>query len=313
MSQVTGEGTRLLYLLVDVPMSGAHMAWAVVSQGHGLTRFETTESSARRFERFMEEEARRAGLTLAEIPAIYARQLLAEAVAASRAAGHGLPQHYHTFRDLLPPPPEDEPPPESPVYGEPDADAVRYRPEPLETTLSLLDRDEFAGWQPTLDQVLPLAKEWNEAEGGTLALPPAIIAQRREATMDKLVSLVLGPGGAAGFRRRLEDNAYVLLRGGHAREGRRALTAALALDPPDLSTARAHPLVRSLAARALDEARATLAEQEGSGGVAQLAGLAEAAGLVGMPSGSSQLDDEAGRTSVESGLTTTPSGLILPR
>src|SRR5205085_7171325 len=34
MSAVNGEGTRLLYLLVDVPMSGAYMAMTVVSQSH---------------------------------------------------------------------------------------------------------------------------------------------------------------------------------------------------------------------------------------------------------------------------------------
>ena len=299
MSAVDGEGTRLLYLLFDVPMSGAYLALAIVSQAQGLTRFETTESSTRRFERFVEEDARRFNFTPVEIPPLYARHLLAEAVAASRAAGHGLPQRYHSFRDLLPAPGEDEPV-ESPVYGEPDAAAVRYRPDALEESVQLLALPEFANWLPPAEQVVPLAREWEDAEGGTLALPPSAVAQKREATMAKLVTLVLGPGGPAGFRRRLEDNAYVLLRTGRAREGRRALAAALALDPPDLPTARVHPFVRSLAATALDEARAALAGERES--ATARAGLTSVADLI-----------DAGDDEDEPGLTRTPSGIILPR
>jgi hypothetical protein len=301
MSAVNREGTRLLYLLVDVPMSGAHLAIAIVSQAHGLTRFDTAESSTRRFERVLQEDARRYSFTPVEIPPVYARHLLAEAVASARAAGRGLPQRYHSFRDLLPPPAEDEPV-ESPVYGEPDAAAVRYRPDALEESLHLLERPEFAGWLPALEEVLPLAREWEEAESGPLALPPSVVAQRREATMERLVTLVVGPGGAVGFRRRLEDNAYVLLRSGQARDGRRALAAALALDPPDPLTARAHPFVRTLAAQVLDEARATIAEQGEVG-----ASRAALTGLGGL------LDAGTGVAGDERGLTTTPSGIILPR
>ena len=295
MTPVNGEGTRLLYLLVDVPFTGAQLVMAVVSQRHGLTRFDSAESSARRFEKFIAADAQRYEFALAEIPAAYARHLIAEAAAASRAAGHGLPQRYHSLKDLLSPAPDD-PAAESPVFGLADADAVRYRPEPLEASMELLDRPEFADWVPSTDQVLPMAREWNEAEGGTLALPPSAVAQRREATMDQLVELVLGPSGAEGFRRRLEDNAYVLLRSGHGREGRRALTAALALDPPDVATAKAHPLVRSLAARALDAAREALAER----------GESPALGLA-MPGGAAAGNAEEPET------VTSPSGLILPR
>jgi hypothetical protein len=129
--------------------------------------------------------------------------------------------------------------------------------------------------------------------------------------MAKLIALVLGPGGAPGFRRRLEDNAYVLLRTGSARDGRRALVAALALDPPDLATAGAHPLVRALAAHALDTARAQLGQQTEA--TSDLARLAQLAGLAGAPQIADETSPAIALAPEEPRLTTTPSGLILPR
>ena len=303
MTAVNGEGTRLLYLLIDVPFTGAQLVMAVSSQTHGLTRFDSAESSARRFKRFVEADAQRFGFALAEIPPAYARHLLSEAAAVSRAARDGLPQRYHSLRDLLAPTPDDPAAAVSPVFGLPDADAVRYRPEPVEASIELLDRPEFADWVPPAERVLPLARAWEEAEGGTLALPPSAVAQRREATMDQLVELVLGRGGADGFRRRLEDNAYLLLRNGNGREGRRALTAALALDPPDLATAKAHPLVRSLAAQALDAARTALAER----------GESPASGSATPPTLGASVAAGTPARGESADAVTTPSGLILPR
>ena len=321
MSAVNGEGTRLLYLLIDVPVGPAQLGMAVVSQAHGLTRFETSGSSARQFERAVQEDERRYGFALVDIPAAYARLLLAEAVDVTRAAGRGLPQRYHSFRELLAPAETETDgaagaEARSPVYDLPEIDAVRYHPEPPEASIALLDRSEFADWAPEQDQVRPLAAEWEAAEGGTLMLPPAAVAQRREATMDRLIELVLGPGGASGFRRRLEDNAYVLIKRGAAagtsgaadsRDGRRALAAALALEPADLAVARLHPLVRSLAARALDQARAALEEE---------ATRANPYGLITPRAGASpagaapEPGDEAAGPAQPS---VRPSGLILPR
>jgi hypothetical protein len=287
MGPVDAEGSRLLLLLVDLPLGGAHAALAVASQTHGLVRFQAIESTSRQFERLLEEERGRHGVPLVEIPPRYARWLLSEAVAASRAAHKGLPQEYYPFSQILTPPgAEGEGPGEPLVYAELDPSTVRYRPDLVEQSIELLERPEFAGWFPDPEQVLPLTREWRAAEQGPLVLPPSVVAQRQEQVMRRLVELVLGPGGAAGFRRRLEDNALVLLRAGAEREARLALAAALALEPPDLATARAHPLVRHMAQQALEQALERLGT-----------GAAPAAGEGGAPARG----------------TVTRSGLIIPR
>ncbi|MBI3974748.1 MAG: hypothetical protein HY332_26020 [Chloroflexi bacterium] len=253
MSLASGRGGRGLYLLLDHPTSGAYLVRAVISQVEGLERFEAAESSARQFERFLEQERAREGAAWAEIPPAYARYLIAEAVEASRATGRGLPPAHHTFRDALAVG-EDEQrvPPLPPAFDDDEARGLRYRSDLVDETDALLEeRPEIVTWLPPLEPIEPLAAEWRRVARGPLTLPPAVLAQRREAVMDHIVEHVLGPGGAEGFQRRLADNALVLLRSGDLRNGRRALAAALALDPPTLETARRHPLVRALAQRAL--------------------------------------------------------------
>ncbi|MGH2367806.1 MAG: hypothetical protein ACRDI2_06370, partial [Chloroflexota bacterium] len=189
---------------------------------------------------------------------------------------------------------------ESPVYSELDDGtiaSIRYRPDLVEESGELLERPEFAFWRPPPDRVAPLAAEWESAERGPLALPPSIVAQRQSAVFDRVVDVVLGPGGVGGFRRRLEDNALVLHRAGATTEARRALAAAARLDPDDPATARTHPFVRALTQQALDLALESRGDEGGEGAA---------------------LDDVATGGVTDSGASgqgpvTRPSGLILPR
>jgi hypothetical protein len=164
----------------------------------------------------------------------------------------------------------------------------------VEQSPQLLERREFQGWFPRPERIAPLAEEWERADQGRLAVPPTVVAQRRNEVMGKVIELILGPGGLAGFRRRLEDNALVLLRGGERRAARLAVAAAARLDPADPAGAAQHPLVATLARRALDEA---LAEVRERGGQSLLAGMDE-------------LDEGEGD---DLGLERRPSGLIIPR
>jgi hypothetical protein len=265
------------------------MARVIASETEGLLRFETRESTGRQFERFVTTERPDRELALAEIPPAYARWLIGEAASASHARARALPQNYLSYREALAPPDEVPVPPveDEPVYLE-----VRYRPDLVEQSVELLDVPEFAMWLPSREAVAPLAEEWRGLERGLLSLPPTVLAQRREAVLDRVVDLVTGPGGVPAARRRVEDNALVLLRRGETLAARRALAAASRLDPDDAGAARGHPLFRAIARRAIEavvgpQATASPAEQAAP--------------------------DEPPAPEDDTGLRRRPSGLILPR
>jgi hypothetical protein len=249
MSASDSEGTRLLYLLIDPPLGSAQMARVIASETGGLLRFEILDTTGRQFERYVTTARPDRELALAEIPAPYARWLVGQAVAAARAAGRALPPAYLSFRDSLVPPDAEPVPPieDEPIYLE-----VRYRPDLVEQSVELLELPEFRMWLPDQVAVAPLAEEWRTVDSGPLSLPPMVVAQRREAILDRIVDLITGPGGVPAARRRLEDNALVLLRRGEGQAARRAIAAASRLDPDDPAAARSQPLFRAIATAAIE-------------------------------------------------------------
>jgi hypothetical protein len=296
MSAADAEGTRLLYLLIDPPLGGLQLARIIASDGLGLLRFETFETSGRQFERYVTAERPDRELALAEVPPAYGRWLVAEAVAASRAADRPLPPTYLSYREALLPP---DHVPIPPIEDEPLALDVRYRPDLVEQGVELLDLAEFRLWQPTAEAVAPLAEEWRTIGQGPLALPPAVVTQRRDAIVDRVVDLLTGPGGVAGLRRRLEDNALVLLRRGETAAARLAMAGATRLDPDDPTAPHRLPMLRTLAERALAAVAGPPDDLPG-GPVATLPPVPEP------PPPEPDVEPE-------SGLRRRPSGLILPR
>lgn len=288
MSASDFEGTRLFYLLIHPALGSPQMARVIASEGRGLLRFDALDTTGRRFERYVSLERPDKDFALAEVPGEYARWRVGQAAAASRDLGRPIPPDFLSFRDALEPPEEE---PDSPIEAEPLAMEVRYRPEPADGSLELLDLPEFALWLPQEEDLSPLVEEWRSAVHGPLALPPGVLAQRRISILDRVAERILGPGGAAGARRRLADNALLLLRRGETRAARRALSAAAALDPDDPVAARNHPLLRALAERAI-------------------AGFAPAA----TPAAVAEVGDPLRPTAEEeAGGRRLPSGLILPR
>jgi hypothetical protein len=95
-----------------------------------------------------------------------------------------------------------------------------------------------------------------------------------------------------GARRRLEDNALVLLRRGETLAARRALAAASRLDPDDPGAARGHPLFRAIAQRAIE----AIVGPEGMA-----------------PPKAPAAPDQPAPPEDDTGLRRRPSGLILPR
>jgi hypothetical protein len=300
MSAADSEGTRLLYLLIDPPLGGAQMARVIASETGGLLRFEILDSSGRQFERYISTSRPDRELALAEIPPAYARWLIGQAVVAAQAAGRPLPAAYLSFRDSLPPPDVEPVPPieDDPIYLE-----VRYRPDLVEQSVELLELPEFRMWLPDQAAVAPLAEEWRSVDSGPLSLPPMVVGQRREAILDRIIDLITGPGGVPAARRRLEDNALVLLRRGEPQAARRAIAAASRLDPDDPAAAHGQPLFRAIAEAAIE----ALLGPEATAPPGPAPAPAPAAAPRAEPvAADTPVEDEPG-------LRRRPSGLILPR
>ncbi len=299
MSAADAEGTRLWYLLLHPALGTAQMARVIASEGRGLLRFETRESSGRQFERYVTLERTDKEFSLAEVPGAYARWCIGQAAAVSRASGRALPADFLSFRADLEPPQAD---PEAPIQLEPLALELRYRPEPVEESVELLDLPEFALWMPQEEDLAPIVEEWRSTERGPLTLPPGVLAQRRAGIVDRVVDLIVGPGGVAGARRRLEDNALVMLRRGETRAARRALGAAMHLRPDDPAGARHHPFLRALAERASAVFAPPPAPEAGSRIEPPLG-----------PGGASASATATPPDEVDPTMQRRPSGLILPR
>ncbi|HEX2036548.1 MAG TPA: hypothetical protein VHS99_20380 [Chloroflexota bacterium] len=302
-SAVDWEGTRLLYLLVDLPMAGAHMIRALVSASQGMLDFEAVESSGRHFERYVtQERPSRDELTLVEIPPAYARWLIGEAVVAARAKQQPIPPPFHAFRQVLAPPAEMPP---APVQEAVEESEVRFRPDLVERSVALVERPELATWLPGNEPMAPLVAEWQAIDRGPLTLPPSASAQRRSTILNRVIDLLMGPGGVAGLQRRLQDNALVMLQAGARQEARQLLAAAARLDPQQEASAYGHPLLRALAQRALDAALRGAGARPGA--EAGVTGAAPARWDDQGPQPA--LDLDRGETPFER----RPSGLILPR
>jgi hypothetical protein len=127
--------------------------------------------------------------------------------------------------------------------------------------------------------------------------------------VEQVIDYLLSAGGVGGLRRRLEDNALVLLRRGERRSARLAMAAAARLDPDDVSTAYRSPLLQALAERALEAAGAARPASTPPAGPVMPATPARSTPARSTPAPPAPAADVVDETT---GLRRRPSGLILP-
>jgi hypothetical protein len=287
-------GTRALWLLAERALGGAWLGAAMLNDLEGLVELELIETTRKRFLRQLDEQRRSEQAAWIQLLPTYALALVREGVDLAHDRAAGVPKKYPSFRE---------------VFGEADAGPNRalvyetispveatFNPDWLEQSPALLSEQEIAGWHVSVaSDFRTRALEAARAPLGGLLVPGHTPEQQALQLVSDVASQALTPSVRHGFKRRLEETAYLFLTTDRLLAARRAVAAARALEDEKLSVER-HPLMRLLVASGL--ARLLGAEALGS----------RRAGEVLI-----ELVERAAEQSQSSPVETRPSGLILPR
>jgi len=228
MTPVDSKGGQFFALYVSAPLSGPEFVQIIANDVDGIK--ETGIAPIRRRELAQHlEEMREAGMVLIDAPAEYVLFRVRQFEAINQARGTPLPFKYHLCRELFHMPgPEYERPL---IYEEIDAEAVRSDPSLPGRVAELFETRKFEGWFLPLEEIKPFALRVIEAGESPLVLSDAAKEERLERVLREAADELFNPELRAKYKRRLEENAYVLLRSDRAELAGVALACAMELAP----------------------------------------------------------------------------------
>jgi len=298
---IDSEGARRLWLVGDRALGGVWLADLVLEDIAGLTELELIDTTRKRFQRELSELRRDPVWAWVQLPVAYAKGLVGEGVALARELEpkKPLPTHYPRFTELFGEPPAD--PGRPLVYETVSPVEARLHPDWLELSDEVLSEPEVAGWAlvPT-PELSRRAIEVARSRHSAVMLPGNPPERQAQALLDEAARELVTPAVRRGLRRRLEETASIFQQSHRPLQARRAVAAATHLgesgqDPAD------NPLVRGL----------VLAGLLLSVGDEQVAGQPVPMVLLDIVAAAYPPDGDPPHPSM--GMTTRPSGLILPR
>ena len=293
VSDFDPSGSRVLWLLGERRLGGVWFSAMVVNDVLGLQEMNLLDTTRKRYQREFDESRSRMG-TFVVLPPDYALPLVREAVDLARENGRGVPPRYQAFKEVFG---EASGPPERAlIYATISPVEATFNPDWLEQSPALLGEQELAGWHVTVpSEFRQRAIEAARAPLGGLLVPGHTPEQQALQVVGDAAAQAVTPAVRRGFRRRLEETAYLFSSTDRLLAARRAVAAARALEDEKVAPER-HPLMRLLVASGL--ARLISTEVIGS----------RRAGEVLI-----ELVERAAEQSQSSAVETRPSGLILPR
>lgn len=157
----------------------------------------------------------------------------------SRSLGHSLPMEYFTIkppdRDLMPEHPE------PPAYWVMDRREVKWNPLLLNGSASLLGEEAFQSWLiPEADLALYI-DDLESSEDTVIVVGLKTKEERRASIVSRATSSFFSPERRRLYKRRLEEQAFVLYMIGSKDVAKKALAAAVALDPESGTASEKHP------------------------------------------------------------------------
>lgn len=249
VSPSDGVGSRLLWLTYERELGGLLCFTFVLNDIVGLKDMLFEETTHRRFDRRIEAWSESSGLESIEIPFGYGQSLLSEALALNAESGFPLPREFVIRRAQLgelPPPPT-----AALIHQHVSRGQSFLMPNLTGESARLVDEEpELSGWLFSYGEVEPYARELRQIGDSRLILTTEPRETRQERVIDAAMDALLTPEVRRGFRRRLEELAYVFWETGRERAARRAVAAAFAIT--DTGSLRAHPLLRELIRRSID-------------------------------------------------------------
>jgi hypothetical protein len=247
-TDIDPTGSRALWLLGERPLGGAWFAALLLNDLRGLPEMNLVDTTRKRFQRDFDAARSEAG-TWVSLPGEYSLRLVREAVDLTRELGGGLPTRYHAFKDVFGEAPG--PPERGLVFETISPVEVNFNPSWLDESPRLLAEPEVAGWYvPMPADLRSKALDVARAPSAGLLVPGHTPQQQALQLVADAAHRAVTPIVRRGFRRRLEETAYLFLETDRHALARLAAAAARGLDEGGVAPER-HALMRLLLAAGL--------------------------------------------------------------
>jgi len=235
LSEVDGKGSQYLSLLITSPLVGTQVIEMIASDIEGFREVVHAPITRREYDAHIAEVAE-SGQFLVHAPPEYVAFRAVEYEAVHENTGKSLPSRYLDFCNILR---SSAGRYERPIiYDEIGAEAAEFDASLAARVEELYDLDIFKGWVIEESRLRPYVEEYIKAEESPLVIPEHLKEDRIRRVLDRAAEELFDEQWRARYKRRLEENAYVLLKIGKLEHARIALSCALqlgALDVPSSS------------------------------------------------------------------------------
>jgi hypothetical protein len=254
MSNVDGAGFQFVILAREMFAGDLYILQSVISEEEGLKECHgmrgLTKKSFVRFIDTLTERIRQEGLpnlTLVKIDYNYGVRLIVEAEKLNKTLGTEVPSAYLSVKELFLE--SADPTVPHPIYQVLDAEKIKSQPHLLSSSAELISHPLLESWFFAPEKIKNYANELKKQEETVLELSPQFIKEREEAIFDQALSALFDDKHKLLYKERLEKTAYILFTRGETEEAKKALAAALALDPQSRIPVKNHPLIVELVRR----------------------------------------------------------------
>jgi hypothetical protein len=237
LSQIDGDGARIVWILKSRPNGGVRRLWGVLSEREGLVGITLDTVTRKELRTERKEIEKRAGVALIDADWQLADFILSEAwrntpEARRRDIGDFLGTRSELIAAALPSSFE------HPIYAE-FASGLAEEPSP-----DLMKEPEIAGWQLPPEVVKPYADEAADLRNSVIVLNRVQQEERVNLVIEHAIGEILGGPHGERLRRHLEDAAYYYARTRRPHEA--AATAAAAAKLRDHADLKRYPFFQAL-------------------------------------------------------------------
>jgi hypothetical protein len=247
VSAVDGTGSRGCWIVFEGPAGERTLLTGVLNDVVGILDVAGGPIAKKRLGDRLRAIREESALPWVEVPPAWAVGLFLEAQHAHAAAGTPVPAELARWQSLLD---QGEVPGAPPIYTRIAPGTLAEDHAALEASAHLLEVPELAGWFLDPPAVQTEAVELLQATESPLVITDQIRAERLAALIDRTVESHFGADARQLWRRRLEEQAFVLDATARSAEARQAVAVARALADPDYAPRRI-PFVRALVERSL--------------------------------------------------------------
>jgi len=252
---IDGEGKRMLWLARTKALGGLHLINCLLSDIKGIldcSVYDTNKKSYKEINSLIFTQ-----YSAAAIEPEYCSYLIEKAAKLNAESDTALPEEYLQARHIIGDAGKTYTRP--PIYEHFDQNDIYPNQMLLNSCARLLELEEFKGWFISREKMEPYNFKLQEAQESRIVLSEVSQKERIDNIINDAVDELLQGELKTTYRRRLEENAYILFRKNRQDDAKLALIAAIALDDENLPPHR-HPFFINLARRSF-----TLIEEESRG------------------------------------------------